>query len=166
MGSYSQSMFVDLRRDLCVSRTVKLLKQISPVVRLFAERWVHKHTWLSIPLNSDYGPLSFLWDLFTTSPDIVLTGCREVKPSPSLKALIAHNHLPSPAPAVVVTFGLTNLESPLFFFISCTHSLLSLSKLAEGCHRSSWGFDTHRFTSCSTCFIRRLEEDGWLIRLI
>ena len=95
--SYSSSVFVKPRHDLYICRPVKLLKLISPVALLFAcLRCVHKHNWLKIPLNSDYSPLSFLWDLFTTSPDIVLTGCREIKPSSSFYFLIAHNLLPSP----------------------------------------------------------------------
>lgn len=127
----------------------------------------HKHTWR----NASHWILImvlviFLGNYLPRLPLIVLTvkpGRVAHRPPSTLFFLISRNLIRL---LVVVTLARTNLDRLLFFFIPRTPSLLSLSKPTEGCHRSSWGFDTHRFTSCSTCFIRRLEEDGWVIRLI
>lgn len=127
----------------------------------------HKHTWLTASHWILIMVLViFLGNYLPRLPLIVLTvkpvrGAHE--PPSALFFLISRNLIRL---LVVVTLARTNLDRLLFFFIPRTPSLLSLSKPTEGCHRSSWGFDTHRFTSCSTCFIRRLEEDGWVIRLI
>lgn len=131
------------------------------------EPCAHKHTWL----NASHWILImvlviFLGNYLPRLPLIVLTVKpvgEEHRPPSTLFFLISRNLIRL---LVVVTLARTNLDRLLFFFIPRTPSLLSLSKPTEGCHRSSWGFDTHRFTSCGTCFIRRLEEDGWVIRLI
>lgn len=99
---------------------------LSPVALLFTLRCVHKNTCLQIPLNSDYSPLSFQWDLFTAPPDIVLTESGEIKPATPGTFFYSPRCPLSPRRPPLFFFLLTNLDSRIFFSFLHLRSFVSL----------------------------------------